>query len=160
MRSLSRTAIEALAAGASYVNVHTAKNRAGEIRGQLARGALVVAADLTAAAEVPKPRGAASARGRLTGKVQVRGDAVTLRWRLTAAGLTGQAVAAHLHRGAPGKAGPVLASLCGPCRSGATGSTALSDAALAAIHAGQAYVNVHTARNQAGEVRGQAVLGP
>jgi hypothetical protein len=35
--------VAALLAGRAYVNVHTAKNPAGEIRGQIKRGAVVLA---------------------------------------------------------------------------------------------------------------------
>jgi hypothetical protein len=39
-------------------------------------------------------------------------------------------------------------------------STPLTAAVLAALEAGRAYVNVHTARNQAGEIRGQIAPVP
>ena len=83
------------------------------------------------------------------------GPTVTLVWRLTFTGLTGSATGAHIHIGARGVAGPVAVPLCGPCRNGRRGTTALRGAVLAALEAGRAYVNVHTSSNQAGEVRGQ-----
>jgi hypothetical protein len=36
-----------------------------------------------------------------------------------------------------------------------TGSAALTDAQLADLQAGKCYVNVHTAANKGGEIRGQ-----
>jgi hypothetical protein len=89
------------------------------------------------------------------GTVAREGTAGSITWRLTFSRLTGRAVAAHIHIGRAGRAGPVAVALCGPCRSGARGSTPVPAAALAALEAGRAYVNVHTRRNPAGEIRGQ-----
>jgi hypothetical protein len=50
---------------------------------------------------------------------------------------------------------PVLVPLCGPCRSGQTGTAKISKAMVAKLEGGRAYVNVHTAKNAAGEIRGQ-----
>ena len=78
-----------------------------------------------------------------------------LTWRLTFRKLSGRAIAAHVHTGRPGKAGNVIVPLCGPCRSGQRGTATLTHAQLRAIRRGATYVNVHTARNAAGEIRGQ-----
>ena len=48
-----------------------------------------------------------------------------------------------------------MAGLCGPCRSGQRGTATITRAQLRAIRAGGAYVNIHTSRNPAGEIRGQ-----
>jgi hypothetical protein len=87
--------------------------------------------------------------------VTKEGGRAVVAWRLTFSRLTGRAVAAHIHRGAPGKAGPVIVPLCAPCRSGARGQATVGAAVLDALETGRAYVNVHTRRNQAGEIRGQ-----
>ena len=79
----------------------------------------------------------------------------TLSWRLTFQALSGKAGAAHVHLGKRGKAGAVAVSLCGPCRSGARGTAKLNAKTVKALLAGGAYVNVHTAKNPAGEIRGQ-----
>jgi CHRD domain len=152
---LSKDANDALEEGKAYVNVHTPKNAAGEIRGQVGRGALVYRVPLTSAQEVPKPQSAAGAKGLFIGRVLATGAKGTLRWKLSFSGLTGPATAAHVHVARKGKAGDVAVSLCGPCRKGQGGNAALDDSTLRAIAAGGAYVNVHTERNQAGEVRGQ-----
>jgi hypothetical protein len=113
-------------------------------------------ARLGAAQEVPRPKGAPAAAGGSFAAELVRGASrTTLSWRLTFRGLSGKATAAHVHRAAPGRAGPVAVPLCGPCRSGAEGSAKVDGATLRALVGGNAYVNVHTARNPAGEVRGQ-----
>jgi hypothetical protein len=117
-------------------------------------------ATLGAAQEVPRPSGVgASARGSFAAGLTRRGSGGTLTWRLTFQGLTGKATAAHVHVGKAGKAGVVVVPLCGPCRSGARGSTQVSGRAVRALLAGTAYVNVHTDRNPAGEIRGQVRKG-
>lgn len=150
----------AMQAGETYANVHTPTNRAGEIRGQLAVVASVTTA-LSARQEVPRPKGNVKrARATFTATVTRSGTTGRMGWRLTFSGLTGRAAAAHIHIGQRGRAGPVAVSLCGPCRSGTRRSVELSAAVLAALEQGRAYVNVHTARNQAGEVRGQIAAVP
>jgi hypothetical protein len=116
-----------------------------------------LSATLKGRSEVPKPVGVpAGATGRFTGKaVELENDRAQITWRLTFSKLSGRAVAAHIHVGRAGKAGPVVAGLCGPCRNGQRGTVSVSHAQLKAIEAGRAYVNIHTAKNQAGEIRGQ-----
>lgn len=149
------TILAALQTGGAYVNVHTDRNRPGEIRGQLGIAA-PLRAQLNARQEVPKPKGnVRRATGSFTATVTKEGTTGSVAWRLSFSRLTGRAVAAHIHIGRTGRAGPVAVPLCGPCRSGARGTASVSAAALAAIEAGRAYVNVHTARNPAGEIRAQ-----
>jgi CHRD domain-containing protein len=82
-----------------------------------------------------------------------------LKWKLTFAKLTGPATAAHIHMGAKGKAGNVVVSLCTPCKSGQTGTSTITAALVAAFKKHLLYVNVHTAKNPAGEIRGQLAVG-
>lgn len=114
-------------------------------------------ANLRARVEVPKPTGVRpGAIGLFTGKaVELESDRARMTWRLTFSKLSGRAVAAHVHAGRAGKAGNVLVPLCAPCRSGQRGTARLTHAQLRAIRRGATYVNVHTVRNGAGEVRGQ-----
>lgn len=86
----------------------------------------------------------------------------TLAWRLTFKGLSGRALTAHVHQGRPGKAGPVLVRLCGPCRADTIATSQVAgEAARMAILQGSAYVDVHTARTSRGEIRGQILrVGP
>jgi hypothetical protein len=96
------------------------------------------------------------ASGRFTGTaVEQENDRARVTWRLTFSRLSGRAVAAHIHSGRAGRAGGVMAALCGPCRSGQRGTAMISHAQLRTIRAGRAYVNVHTRKNPAGEIRGQ-----
>lgn len=114
-------------------------------------------ANLKGRFEVPKPKGVpAGANGLFTGKaVELANDRVRLTWRLTFSKLSGRAAAAHIHAGKPGRAGGVMLALCGPCRTGQRGTSTVSHAQLRMIRAGRTYVNVHTVKNAAGEIRGQ-----
>lgn len=138
----------------AYANVHTPTNKAGEIRAQLT-SVRSVRTILNARQEVPKPKGAARAAGGFTITAVKSGSSAVVTWRLTFSKLTGRVAAAHIHIGQRGVAGPVTLALCGPCRNGATGRATVRGGGLAALEAGRAYVNVHTARNPAGEIRGQ-----
>ena len=109
-------------------------------------------ATLNAAQEIPKQAvKVPAANGAFTATVSGN----TLKWKLTFSKLSGPAAAAHIHLGATGKAGIVLAALCGPCKSGASGSTPLTAALKSKFAKHLLYVNVHTAKNPAGEIRGQ-----
>jgi len=113
-------------------------------------------AKLTASQEVPKPVGTkAGATGNFTATLVEKGESKKLTWKLTFSNLTGKALAAHIHKGKKGKAGAILVPLCGPCKSGQKGSAQLTEAKVKVIEARNAYVNVHTAKNGAGEIRGQ-----
>lgn len=111
---------------------------------------------MNSAKEVPAPTGNVSAaRGTFTATATKTASGGTLAWRLAFQGLTGPATAAHVHVAAVGQPGPVAVPLCGPCESGASGNATMTEDAVKAINAGNAYVNVHTAANPAGEIRTQ-----
>jgi len=113
-------------------------------------------AALTVGAEVPKPKGVrAGVSGGFKLDLIDSSGSYSIAWTLTFRNLTGRAQAAHIHKGRRGKAGPVVVGLCGPCSSGRKGKAKVSKSVAASIKAGTAYVNVHTARNAAGEIRGQ-----
>jgi Cu/Zn superoxide dismutase len=158
--NVDASVLDALQTGGAYVNVHTATNGPGEIRGQI--GVLAnVRTSLSSRQEVPRPKGRVrQAEGTFTATVTNSGTTGTLAWRLRFSDLTGRALAAHIHVGRRGQAGPVGVALCGPCRNGVRRTTPLTPAVLSALEAGRAYVNVHTARNQAGEIRGQIAAVP
>lgn len=107
---------------------------------------------LTEAQEVPKPKQAkAAAVGTFNGTL----IGSSLTWSLTFSGLTGAASGAHIHLGASKNNGTVLVPLCVPCASGASGTVTLNADQLQALLTGKVYVNVHTAINPRGEIRGQ-----
>lgn len=153
--ALTQAALDAIQAGTAYVNIHTPTNPAGEIRGQLATTASI-STRLSSRQEVPKPKGNVKrATGSFTAVLAKLGPTGTVAWRLRFSRLTGRAIAAHIHIGRVGKAGPVAVALCGPCRNGQRGTADLTPAQLAALQAGRGYVNVHTPKNPGGEIRGQ-----
>ena len=93
-----------------------------------------------------------------TGSADVDYDAATkkLTWKLTYSGLTGPATAAHFHGPADaGKNAGVAVAIPGATSSPAEGSATLTDAQAADLLAGKYYINVHTAANPGGEIRGQ-----
>jgi hypothetical protein len=100
-----------------------------------------------------------------TGTATVTYDAATktVTWEGSFSGLSGAATAAHIHGPAEaGKNAGVIVPLSQkdvPFTSPFKGTATLADdkaAALAtALSSGQAYVNVHTAANPGGELRGQ-----
>ena len=115
-----------------------------------------VSATLKNNTEVPKPKSARLAKGAFSAKYVENKTGATLTWKLTYSRLTGNALAAHIHMGKPGVAGPVVVPLCGPCKNGQTGKVHISKAVISALEGGKAYINVHTKKNAAGEIRGQA----
>lgn len=146
----------AILMGLSYVNIHTEANGPGEIRGQIApvnMGALVNGQN-----ERPNP---VHTQGRGRALVSLVGSDLTLRidyWDLS-----GAPTAAHIH----GPAGVdqstgVLVALeplhIGPLDSptGAFyGTLRLTSEQLGPVIDGMSYINIHTATNRPGEIRGQ-----
>ena len=114
-----------------------------------------VGATLKNNTEVPRPKGARFARGSFSGTYVENKTGATLTWKLAFTRLTGKALAAHIHKGMRGQPGPVVVPLCGPCRNGQVGKMHISKAVVKALEDNDAYVNVHTAKNAAGEIRGQ-----
>ena len=115
-------------------------------------------ATLTGPQEVPKSTAPAGAGGTFTAKSVEAGKKVTFTWKLTFHGLSGKAIAAHVHLGKRGVAGGVAVALCGPCTSGQTGKAIIASSVETALETGKAYVNIHTPKNRGGEIRGQIKL--
>jgi hypothetical protein len=142
--------------------MHTITVRSGLIGLALAA---FLGAGATAGAETLKFKADLSAKEQVppndttgTGKADISYDTATktLTWTVTFSGLTGDPTAAHFH--GPAEAGKTagVALLIGTNpKSPATGSATLTDAQAADLAAGRWYVNVHTAANRPGEIRGQ-----
>lgn len=112
-------------------------------------------ADLKGANEVPP------AQTSGTGSVDVTYDSASkkLSWKGTYSGLSGPATAAHFHAGEAGKNGGVAVPIFqgAAAKSPFEGSATLTDAQAADLNSGKMYVNIHTEKNKAGEIRGQVV---
>jgi len=116
-------------------------------------------ATLDAKSEVPPNASAA------TGSADIDYDTATkkLSWKISYSGLTGPASAAHFH--GPAEAGKNAAPAVWisekgqPFSSPFKGSATLTDAQADDLQKGMWYVNVHTAANPGGEIRGQVVKG-
>ena len=108
-------------------------------------------ADLKAADEVPPN----DSKG--TGAVTATYDTATkmLSWKGSYKDLTGPATAAHFHGPSePGKNAGVAVPIT-PNASPFEGTATLTEAQEADMMAGKWYVNIHTATNKGGEIRGQ-----
>ena len=93
-----------------------------------------------------------------TGTADIDYDAATkkLSWKLTYSGLSGPATAAHFHGPAEaGKNAGVALAIPNATSSPTEGSATLTDAQAADLAAGKYYINIHTAANPGGEIRGQ-----
>jgi hypothetical protein len=161
--TLTPAQLSALAAGLTYVNVHTDLNKPGEIRGQILPcvTATPFAATLSGAAERPNP---VTTDGTGSATAALEGDILTFHLRY--AGLSGPATLAHIHgpADAAGTAG-VMINLA-PFNGGAFGTSGTLSGRVpvtaeqkAALLAGLTYFNIHTDANKPGEIRGQ-VLRP
>jgi hypothetical protein len=93
-----------------------------------------------------------------------------LCFQITVSDLTGPPLAAHIHQGPAGTNGgivvpfvpdPFAFSPPGSPNATAQGCVSVADSLLNQIRSdpGGFYVNVHTAKNPAGEVRGQLTMG-
>jgi CHRD domain len=96
-----------------------------------------------------------------TGSVAVSYDTAdkTLSWKGSYSGLSGPVTTAHFHGPAAiGKnAGIMVGITVGTAPGAFEGSATISDAQVAELMAGRWYVNLHTAANPAGEIRGQVL---
>jgi hypothetical protein len=153
---LDPSALDALANGALYLNMHSAANPTGEVRGQIVPDSLrYVRVPMDSMHEIPAPTGAANSSGlavfladpstgRLEGFGRVNGFTAT---------------AFHIHAGAEGATGPVVIELTANATE--TGKFDLPSGVFvdpAALSASRFYVNSHSAANPTGEVRGQIKL--
>ncbi len=100
--------------------------------------------------EVP----AVNTQAKGSGTVMIGND-MSVKGTVTTTGVAG--TAAHIHMAAAGKNGPVIVPMV---KSGDSGWTFAPDAKLnadqmKAFQAGELYINVHSAANPGGEIRGQ-----
>ncbi|MFA6265242.1 MAG: CHRD domain-containing protein [Pseudolabrys sp.] len=110
-------------------------------------------ASLSPASEVPPTT--STGKGSVTATFDT--DSKMLTYKGTYSDLTGPATAAHFHIGETGKNGGVAVPIFAGDKAGSPfeGKATLTDAQAADLLAGKMYVNVHTAANKGGEIRGQ-----
>lgn len=141
---------QAVQAEQVYVDIHTSAYPNGEIRGQLRvdLGSCFAAA-CNGAQEVPPNASTAIANARLSVGPD---DNITLSGTFAGAHL----VAAHVHIGSPGIAGPILFPVAWSNTTGElTATYQATPTDVANLRAGLWYLNLHTAVFPSGEVRGQ-----
>jgi CHRD domain len=111
-------------------------------------------ATLSSAAEVPP--NASSGSGTMEGSFDKASG--VMRWKVTYTGLTGPATMAHFHGPAmPGSNAGVVVPFPSAA-SPAEGMVNLTAAQATDLMTGKWYVNVHTAQNPGGEIRGQVLV--
>ena len=127
-----------------------------------------LAAALSSSQEVPAPEGGVPAGA--VGSASLLFDPAdnTLSFAVAYSGLNGPVTVAHFHAGAAGAPGGVVQTICGQpappllgeCPSGAnsgflTGTWQVPGELVGALLGGGLYINLHTAANAPGELRGQ-----
>jgi len=132
----------------------------------LALAAEPFSGNLSVDQEVPAPTLPDGYTGTGTASATISDDEASIDYEVAFEGLTGPLMAAHIHYGEAGVAGGVMFPLA---HAEASFSGTLTEAdftpvdsgpqtfadALAAIRAGESYVNLHTEANGSGELRGQ-----
>lgn len=109
-------------------------------------------ATLDGKAEVP----ATTSSGTGTADLDYDAASKKLSWTVTYSGLSGHATAAHFHGPAEaGKNAGVAVAIPNAAASPAKGEATLTDAQAADLLGGKYYINIHTAANPGGEIRGQ-----
>ncbi|MBK7029426.1 MAG: CHRD domain-containing protein [Bacteroidales bacterium] len=146
--------------GAYYVNIHTASNPDGEIRGRI-----IPETDHNYLASLDMIQAGNSIPSDQTpiglGSFNLGMDHTELEINLLVNDLTAPITNAHLHYGSPGQSGPVIVPLSqfnnGNNYKGIFDLTGLANpsAFLDSLKNGKVYVNVHTSNFPAGEIRGQ-----
>ncbi len=113
---------------------------------------MMYSAHLTGAQEVP----AVDTDAMGMAEVTVKGNMLT--YKVTVEGLTGDVTAAHFHSGAMGVNGDAVHALEAFADDMSTGTWEMTEAEMKMLQDGGLYLNVHTAANADGEIRGQVLM--
>ncbi len=133
------------------------------VLGLSAMGAMAASSTVTLGAKLSSanevPANASTGSGTLEATLDTQSN--LLSWTVTYTGLTGAAKAGHFHGpAAAGANAGVALGFTGSVESPIKGSATLTPAQAADVLAGKWYVNLHTAANPGGEVRGQMAPAP
>jgi hypothetical protein len=156
-----------LLTGSIYINIHTAANPNGEVRGQvyrLAREGYVTSID--GMQETP----AVTTMAKGSGIVSIDRNQTNAHFMYVCSGLSGTSNGVHFHSGPMGVAGGVIydltskSTLSGSVASGSgylksTDASPFTMTAAGTFMHDSVYINLHTAANPNGEMRGQVLRG-
>lgn len=152
LTDLSPEMITNMLTGMYYVNLHTAAHPNGEIRGQITLETdLLMVADLDGMQENPMVDTDAIGKGSLV----LSKDKQELKIRVVVDGLSGPIDGVHIHMGAMGENGGVVVDLTDFVSGNMIMGTVDPTDFLDALMSGMTYLNIHTAMNPSGEIRGQ-----
>ena len=128
---------------------------AGTMADDGAEEGMVYTAELTGAAEKPDP---GDPDGSGTATITIKTSTNEICFELSVAGID-EANAAHIHKGEPDAAGPIVVELTAPAGGSSQGCTAVRAevANEIAVSPLSFYVNVHNAKFPKGAVRGQLI---
>ena len=112
---------------------------------------------LSASSVVPATNSAGAGEANVT--IDTKSDKVS--WKITYSGLSGAVTGAHFHGpAAVGANASVALPIAGDMLSPIKGEATISNEQKAQLLEGKWYVNLHTAANPDGEIRGQVVVKP
>lgn len=141
--------LKSLLNGGLYLNAHSAVFPNGEVRGQiLPSGVTVYRTQLVSAAPKNKAKG--------TGVITVNANNANVAGNITVSTMI--PTAAHIHSGAAGTTGPVVATFVQDSVNAnffKLPDTTFSDTVFAALTSAGTYLNVHSSTFPDGEIRGQ-----
>lgn len=150
----------ALIRGRLYVNIHTAAHPGGEIRGQIE-----LTTGFGIAVGLDNAQAGKTGNGRGTGWVTLSPNQDELSYNVTVNDLTGAITNSHFHSAQRGISGGVVKNMTFS-NGNSTGSWKASDATqpltsamVDSLFNEALYVNIHTALNSGGEIRGQLSPG-
>jgi hypothetical protein len=123
----------------------------------LAAAPVAVAEVITMKAELKGSNQVPPVETKASGSATLSYDTVSKRltWKINYSGLSGNATAAHFHGPAEAGTNAKVAVPIPNISPNTEGSATLTDEQATDLLAGRYYINVHTAANKSGEIRGQ-----
>ncbi len=143
--------LQDLLRGRVYLNVHSDRYPSGEIRG------IFFYYDGTFETMLSGAQAGTSSAGTGTGWLHFGGSQDTAEFRVTFADLDTTYHGSHFHL-APG--GSVIEPIAAPDSATGSGAWGVPDSDIAAMLEGRVYINIHSIKYPAGEIRGTLGLSP